>query len=162
MRASLFSALALVIYLISPAFAASGYTAYLIEAPEDTLLASDLYGYQMWEVDPLPAFIEIAPPSGPGTAVTFSSRDDGISSQLLIGFDFNFYEGTYSSIYLDTNGVAYFDNQSTSHANNNPLPQPTEPNNILALCGAISAWTRTTLKVILPDMYIIISMISPV
>ncbi len=120
---------------ISPAFP----NRFEAELPQDTWLAEDAYGYQMFELSPLPSFIDIAPPGGAGSSVGFINLDDGLSSMISIGFPFPFYDSSYASLYIDTNGAVYFTPQNGSHFNNHPLPLPTEPNTLLApLWGDLS------------------------
>jgi hypothetical protein len=48
--------------------------------------------------------------------------DDVVSSQIPIGFDFEFYNGLYNSVYLSTNGVLEFNNPNSAYNNNSNLP----------------------------------------
>lgn len=63
--------------------------------------------------------------------------DDGITSPLPIGFNFNYYCGTYSTVLICSNGFIQFDIGSPpSLAFSNPaqtFPDPTSPNGIVAL-----------------------------
>lgn len=55
-----------------------------------------------------------------GTAVTFSSQDDGVpanSASVPIGFSFNYYGNSYSNFYPCTNGFIKFGSSSTAYSN---------------------------------------------
>lgn len=101
--------------------------------PGDIVLGTDQFGYQMVEVSPLPAFIDI---SIEGTQVSFSDKGNGLSGPIQIGFSFPYYASYYNSVYLDTNGVVYFSAQNQSNYIVQLLPSPDEPSNLLALLWA--------------------------
>ena len=80
-------------------------------------------------------------PSGPaydwidisavGTEITGFSDDDS-STALPIGFDFPFYENSYSTIHIGSNGILTFGSGSTARTNTN-LPNNGAPNNLIAM-----------------------------
>ncbi len=57
--------------------------------------------------------------------------DDSAGSEIPIGFSFPFYENTYNSLYVNSNGHITFGSGSTSLANVS-LPNSSEPNNMIA------------------------------
>ena len=66
-----------------------------------------------------------------GTLLTFSSPDDGYAGPLNIGFNFGFYEQTFSQLYVSTNGLVTFGAWSTAYQNK-PIPWAPTPNNLIA------------------------------
>ncbi|WP_299365032.1 M36 family metallopeptidase, partial [Winogradskyella sp.] len=68
--------------------------------------------------------------AGSSTVTLF---DDQVSSALPIGFDFNFYQNTYSNFYISSNGFITFDSggESGCCAGQN-LPSGSLPNNLIA------------------------------
>ncbi|MFN8298744.1 MAG: gliding motility-associated C-terminal domain-containing protein [Chitinophagales bacterium] len=70
----------------------------------------------------------VAPPTnGP-------SGDDVMSSALPIGFNFDFFCNSYSSIYACTNGFITFSTGQPTSFTATALPTAATPNNIIALC----------------------------
>ena len=65
-----------------------------------------------------------------GSYIQFN-EDDAISPLIDIGFDFKFYENSYSQLYFTTNGLISFD-PSTWQYSNRYIPLPTTPNNFIA------------------------------
>jgi len=57
--------------------------------------------------------------------------DNSYSSSIEIGFDFPFYENSYSELYICSNGYLRFGSGSTSYQNTT-IPNPNQPNNIIA------------------------------
>ncbi|MCD6161180.1 MAG: S8 family serine peptidase [candidate division Zixibacteria bacterium] len=68
--------------------------------------------------------------SGPGTSVALD--DDDYTSSLSIGFNFPFYDNTYSSLAICSNGMLSFSGGS-SNTNNTNLPDSDSPNNQIAM-----------------------------
>jgi hypothetical protein len=66
-----------------------------------------------------------------GALLTFSSPDDGYSGPHSIGFDFKFYEQTFSQLYVSTNGLVTFGAWSTAYQSK-PIPWAPTPNNLIA------------------------------
>lgn len=91
----------------------------------------DAFGYTWKDSDTVggPAFnwIDI---SMLGTVLTLG--DDAISAPLPIGFPFDFYGNTYTTLNVCSNGFASFTDVATTFGNA-PLPSPTAPLNMLAL-----------------------------
>jgi hypothetical protein len=65
------------------------------------------------------------------TEVGFDSGDDSYFGPVNLGFDFKFYENTYSEVFINTNGTLNFGDGSSSF-DNQPMPQTAPPNNIVA------------------------------
>jgi len=57
--------------------------------------------------------------------------DDTHTGPIDIGFDFKFYESTYSQVYVSTNGLLTF-GQGFDHYQNTPVPYPAYPNSLVA------------------------------
>ncbi|MGM0400694.1 MAG: S8 family serine peptidase [Chloroflexota bacterium] len=57
--------------------------------------------------------------------------DDDCTGPLDLGFDFTFYEDTYSQIYVNSNGMVLFEECDTSY-NNTSIPNSNSPNNFVA------------------------------
>lgn len=94
----------------------------------------DDFGYQWIDSDDPngPAFVwnDI---SASGTQLSFTGGDDdGYSTSLSLGFNFDFYENTYSSVSVSTNGVLSFTPLTTSYRLNNSIPDTGVPNNFIA------------------------------
>ena len=68
--------------------------------------------------------------SGVGTEVF--PGEDGSSGPHNIGFNFPFYENSFSSIYINSNGELTFGTGSTVY-NNVGIPDPAVPNNLIAI-----------------------------
>ena len=60
-----------------------------------------------------------------------SLTDDSCSGPLDLGFSFKFYDGVYTQIYVNSNGMVLFDRCNTSYSNV-PIPNAAEPNNFVA------------------------------
>jgi hypothetical protein len=95
-------------------------------SPSSTL-AVDEFGYVGDDSEPY-AWIDA---TAGGTPVNFGNPDDGFSDMVDIGFEFDFYENTYTHLSIGTNGFISFDGGSSA-LSNQPLPQDTAPNNIIA------------------------------
>ncbi|MGE5383143.1 MAG: carboxypeptidase regulatory-like domain-containing protein, partial [Omnitrophica WOR_2 bacterium] len=93
----------------------------------------DAFGYEWIDSDesngPAYTWTDI---SATGTAITGLS-DDNVLGPFPIGFNFPFYENTYSSVNVSSNGYLIFGSTSSSLSNQN-IPSATEPNNVLAWC----------------------------
>ena len=94
-------------------------------APDSSPL-SDQFGYSL---DPSGSINWIDGTAG--TPVVFSGQDDSFYGPVDIGFDFKFYEGDFSELYINTNGTlnlgvgsAEFDNQV--------MPEDSPPETIIA------------------------------
>ncbi len=91
----------------------------------------DAFGYR---------FIDSDEPGGPafgwndirpsGTSVGIAG-DDSISTPIAIGFDFPFYDGTFGSVRVCTNGFLSFTSSDATYVNQ-PLPGPGAPENLIA------------------------------
>jgi len=71
------------------------------------------------------------------TTSTYSglTGDDGFQGPVDIGFEFKFYEHTYSQLYFSTNGLLTF-GQGASDYVSKPIPFPAPPNNFIAVLWA--------------------------
>ncbi len=91
----------------------------------------DTWGYSWVDSDdsagPVLNWIDI---SGVGTTVTLG--DDDSTAAIPIGFDFPFYENSYSALNIGSNGIITFGKGSTVRTNT-ALPNVSVPNNLLAL-----------------------------
>jgi gliding motility-associated-like protein len=78
--------------------------------------------------------IPFAPLAGTGTPVSLG--DDQLSAALPIGFSFNFYCNNYTQFFISSNGYVTFTNTGfgSGCCNGQQLPDPTDPNNLIALC----------------------------
>ncbi len=95
----------------------------------------DIFGY---------AWIDSDDPGGPefdwiditsfGTPIDFGGDiDDGNGGPLALGFTFRFYGNEFSSINVCTNGWASFSNSTSVEWGNQYIPNPEEPNDMLAV-----------------------------
>lgn len=67
-----------------------------------------------------------------GTQVDFDGEvDDSFVGPVNLGFNFKFYENSYSQVYISTNGILTF-GSGDSYARNEPIPLDTSPNNLIA------------------------------
>jgi hypothetical protein len=64
-----------------------------------------------------------------GTELT--ARGDDAFQQVSIGFDFRFYENSYTQCYVSTNGLLTFGGPNTA-SHNTVLPSPLAPGNLIA------------------------------
>jgi hypothetical protein len=87
----------------------------------------DRYGYS-YNDSLSPAWMDL---TAGGVEVDFSTRDDDSFGPVPIGFGFNFYENTYSELYIGTNGLITFGEGSDQFVNF-PPPRDTEPDNYIA------------------------------
>lgn len=93
------------------------------QTPEE--IASDGYGYT------LSLATEAWVDANGGTQVSFPSSDDAYAGPFPIGFNFRFYENTYSQFYISTNGMVNFGEGSLAYQVK-PIPWPPAPNNFIA------------------------------
>jgi len=90
--------------------------------------ATSLFGYT-WSAS-IETFQEI---SGVGTELTSFEGDDIWSSELPLGFFFPFFENSYSSVYISSNGFLFFGTSLPgSAATNSSIPSEIKPNNLIA------------------------------
>jgi len=68
-----------------------------------------------------------------GQLVSFPDLDNSSSSNQLLGFTFNFYDRQYNYIKANTNGYAFFMNAYFNNSQNLSIPDPSLPNNLLAV-----------------------------
>nr|MDA3816651.1 choice-of-anchor D domain-containing protein [Prolixibacteraceae bacterium] len=94
---------------------------------------SDAYGYSWVDSnDPNGPVFNWTDILGTGTPVT-GLGDDNYVGSFPIGFNFPFYENTYSQFYITSNGLIMFGNPSSS-LSNQPIPVAEEPNDFIAWC----------------------------
>jgi len=83
--------------------------------------------------------------SGTGTAVTLDAATS--SAALPIGFDFNFWENTYSTFYINPNGTLSFENPSvikmSAAYNNQKLGSSTDIHNFIAFAWQYGTYDFT-------------------
>ncbi len=68
--------------------------------------------------------------TGPGTAVSLT--DDSYAGPFDIGFNFTFYNNTYTQLYISSNGIISF-GAGTSSISNSNLPNNAIPNDIIPM-----------------------------
>ncbi|NUQ69131.1 MAG: hypothetical protein HUU18_12755 [Phycisphaerales bacterium] len=68
--------------------------------------------------------------SGSGTSSTAGNCDDCVQSGISIGFDFNFFENTYNTINISSNGNLQFTSALTTFTNA-AIPTAGTPNNMI-------------------------------
>ena len=99
----------------------------------DTLLLSDSVTGSVlsnpYRIDPEHLFEWIDATSG--TRLAISDTDDETET-IEIGFDFDFYEVSYSQLTIDSNGFLAFVDTSRSIFGNEPIPSTLEPNGFIA------------------------------
>lgn len=91
-----------------------------------TTAVSDHFGYTLDSAAPY-AWIDAAG----GPAVAFPTFDDSFFGPVSLDFAFKFYENSYSQLYISTNGLVSF-GEGVFTYNNQPLPQDTPPNALVA------------------------------
>ena len=90
----------------------------------------DTFGYVWSDSDePGGPAVDFQDISGTGTALSFSSSDDGTAT-VALPFSFPFYGTTYDEVSVSTNGYAAF--QYAQDFSNNPIPDAAFPNGVLA------------------------------
>ncbi len=89
-------------------------------------VAIDLFGYTI--ESQAPAWIDT---TTSGTQVDFTTRDDDYAGPIAIGFNFEFYEQTFSELYISTNGMINFGRESDEFVNRS-MPRDTYPDNFVA------------------------------
>jgi C1A family cysteine protease len=68
-----------------------------------------------------------------GQEITFYDLDNGVSSNQLFGFNFDFYDRQFNYIKVSANGMAYFMNAYFYDPDNVNIPNEALPNNLLAV-----------------------------
>lgn len=112
-----------------------------------------------------PITYSLFPTAGNNPSSSFSpNSDDGYSSPVPIGFNFDFYCGTYSTVLICTNGFIVFGNIAPSINGSDPaqsLPSPTSPNGMVSLNmndfdpGTSGTITYTTIGTTPNQMFIV-------
>lgn len=100
-----------------------------------TVTDQDSFGYYSHDSDayddPEYNWIDI---TGTGAVVDFYGyNNDGNSSQLDLGFDFDFYENTYDQFNICVNGWVSFNNAFIMQWENEIIPHWAQPNNMIAV-----------------------------
>ena len=147
-RASLIATTMDLFYDDVPPLPETDYTYYVTAVydagesdPSDTAVGSylvrptsggpDLLGYTWIHSDdasgPAYAWTDIV---ATGTAATLTS-DDSVDGPFAIGFEFPFYENSYTEFYVNSNGLVTFGASSTAFSNVQ-LPNTATPNNLIA------------------------------
>ncbi|HAW20376.1 MAG TPA: hypothetical protein DCX14_09350 [Flavobacteriales bacterium] len=90
----------------------------------------------------------------PGNATTVNLGDDAVSSNLSIGFSFNFFAANYTTFGISSNGFIFFgSNSDDGCCSGDAIPNSSTPNNFVAFAwedldpdngnsGTISYWTQ--------------------
>ncbi|MEZ4684968.1 MAG: hypothetical protein R3B47_02550 [Bacteroidia bacterium] len=68
-----------------------------------------------------------------GSGVNVSLGDDQVSGAIAIGFNFEFYCNTYSSVYISSNGWVSFSSWPDAYYDNDPIPDASQVNDMIAL-----------------------------
>lgn len=98
----------------------------LVPAAPDSTGGPDQFGYT-W--NDTAAFNWIDATSGVNAGL--SGADDDVAGPFNIGFNFKYYENSYSQLYVTSNGLISFGAGAWSFSNLE-IPKPSEPNNIIA------------------------------
>ncbi len=96
----------------------------------------DSYGYYWLDSDesggPTYGWIDI---STTGTDITSGLTDDNSIGPYPIGFGFPYYDQVYTEFYVSSNGfIGFGPSTNYSEYNNTSMPDPSDPNNIVAWC----------------------------
>jgi len=93
----------------------------------------DAYGYTWIDSDdptgPDYAWVDV---SSTGVDIVNDLGDDVAGGPYQLGFDFDYYGGTYNEIYVGSNGIIGFSPESMSSRYKTSIPNTGLPNNILA------------------------------
>lgn len=93
----------------------------------------DLFGYFWVDSDePTGPEFNWVDVSATGTDVVGALNDDNWAGPYNIGFDFPFYEGNYSQLYLGSNGIIGFDTTNMRSRSKVTIPSSSTPNNFIA------------------------------
>jgi len=68
-----------------------------------------------------------------GQPINFYDDDNGTSDNLMLGFTFHYYDRQYGYVKANVNGWACFVNAYFFNHQNLPIPDPTLPNNLMAV-----------------------------
>lgn len=114
-------------YPASPT-AKTDYSIFQAGVSAELVADSDLYGYTV-DNSITPAWLDL---TTDGVEVIFSTpnEDDEAVGPFSLGFEFNFYENTYSEVYISTNGLITFASGSDLY-DNQTIPRDTYPNNYI-------------------------------
>ncbi|MES2800793.1 MAG: HYR domain-containing protein [Bacteroidota bacterium] len=114
---------------IAPDLTCQNITLPLDATGNASIVATDLIsaGSSLYIVDQSGTF---APIAGSGTTVPLF--DDILSGILPIGFNFDFYNTTYSNFYISSNGFVSFSNEPNGCCSGQFLPNTFQPNNLIA------------------------------
>jgi hypothetical protein len=78
--------------------------------------------------EPAVAFIDIS-----GTGTTILSFSHTVSAEIPLGFTFDFYGQSYSSVFVSTNGfLTFLPDQGEGCCGSDPLPSPFAPNGLVS------------------------------
>ena len=97
-------------------------------APEK--LTTDRYGYTLIK-STITETGWLEANSVSGVPVTVNSVDDGVSAPITLPFQFPFYESTFSTLQVDSNGMLHFF-ADDSLASNQTIPRTEQPNGYIA------------------------------
>jgi hypothetical protein len=91
----------------------------------------DNFGYMWYDSEDNSALYDWIDISGTGTVVT-GLTDDNYVGPFDIGFEFPFYENSYSEFYIGSNGLIGFNTDYMNAITNYPIPTLSTPNDIIA------------------------------
>lgn len=98
--------------------------------PAPAMPQADQFGYAL-EMSTITQTGWISADVPAGMVVSLNSVDDGISDPVILPFAFPYFENSYSSFRVDTNGLVHF-SSAISLAANQRIPSVTIPNNFIA------------------------------
>lgn len=86
--------------------------------------------YRTFTSSGVPNFVDLSAEAG---ATTLTLFDDQVSSAIPIGFSFDFYGTTYSSVYVSSNGfISFLSGQGSGCCSGQNLPSTSFPNGVIA------------------------------
>lgn len=89
----------------------------------------DGYGYT-WDDSGIYSWVDVAGSTGIDTGMSGSSSDQAVL--VTLPFTFYYYENTYTQVWVAGSGYLSFTDNSPDWPGQDPIPLPTEPNNVIA------------------------------
>ncbi len=116
---------------ISPVANCQDATVYLDGSGNASITAADVTASTItsYTVDQTGTF---APLASPITGTQVNLGDDAVSGALPIGFNFDFYDNTYSNFYISSNGFMTFSPAGSGCCSGQNLPNAAAPNDLIA------------------------------
>ncbi len=106
---------------VGAVFLASGY-----QRSARAIAAANSFGYVIDDTQPY-AWVNVTD----GTDAGFNSGNFSIGP-VPLGFNFPFFENTYSSVHINTNGLLTFSEPAPFAGENRPIPHLSDPQNLVA------------------------------